>query len=105
MIRSQGVPASLLLEVGQALSCENRLSLLIALAEGDATVSELVGHTGTTQPNVSNHLAVLRSVGLVASQRSGRTVRYELASPEVGNLVKALIAVAKDKDGELTTRT
>ena len=92
-----------MLEVGRALSCENRLSLLMALAEGEATVSELVSYTGATQPNVSNHLAVLRSVGLVASQRSGRAVRYELASPEVGNLVKALMAVAQD--GELTART
>ncbi|NEA37335.1 helix-turn-helix transcriptional regulator [Streptomyces sp. SID13031] len=93
----------LMLEVGRALSCENRLSLLTALADGEATVTELVSHTGSTQPNVSNHLAVLRSVGLVASQRSGRTVRYELASPEVGNLVKALVAVAQD--GELAART
>jgi DNA-binding transcriptional ArsR family regulator len=98
MIRSQAVPASLMLEVGRALSCENRLSLLMALADGEATVGELVDYTGTTQPNVSNHLAVLRSVGLVASQRSGRTVRYELASPEVGTLVKALMAVAKDRE-------
>ncbi|MDX6262676.1 MAG: hypothetical protein QOH84_4364 [Kribbellaceae bacterium] len=87
-----------MLEVGRALSCENRLSLLMALADGEATVGELVDYTGTTQPNVSNHLAVLRSVGLVASQRSGRTVRYELASPEVGTLVKALMAVAKDRE-------
>jgi DNA-binding transcriptional ArsR family regulator len=103
MMRSQAVSPALMLEVGRALSCENRLSLLMALTEGEATVSELVDYTGTTQPNVSNHLAVLRSVGLVASERSGRTVRYELASPEVGNLVKALMAVAKD--GELTDRT
>lgn len=83
-----------MLEVGRALSCETRLSLLLALAEGEATVTELVDHTGASQPNVSNHLAVLRSVGLVASQRSGRAVRYDLASPEVGELVKALVAFA-----------
>ena len=95
-MQGHGVPAPLLLEVGRALSCEVRLSRVMALADGEATVSQLVDHTGTTQPNVSNHLAVLRSVGLVASQRDGRTVHYELASPEVGDLVKALVAVAAE---------
>jgi DNA-binding transcriptional ArsR family regulator len=88
-----------MLEVGRALSCEVRLSLLMALADSEATVGQLVDHTGTTQPNVSNHLAVLRSVGLVASRRDGRAVRYELASPQVGDLVKALVAVASEPSG------
>lgn len=82
-----------MLEVGRALSCENRLSLLVALAEGEATVGELVRHTGTTQPNVSNHLALLRAAGLVTCQRSGRTAHYELASHRVRDLIQALVAV------------
>lgn len=82
-----------MLEVGRALSCEVRLSLLTTLARRPATVGELVEHTGTTQPNVSNHLAVLRSAGLVAAQRDGRRVQYELASDEVATLVRALVAV------------
>jgi DNA-binding transcriptional ArsR family regulator len=81
-----------MLEIGRALSCQNRLSLLVALAQGGATVGELVRFTGTSQPNVSNHLALLRSAGLVTSHRSGRTAHYELASPEVRDLVQALLA-------------
>ncbi|GAA1610960.1 hypothetical protein GCM10009742_72080 [Kribbella karoonensis] len=83
-----------MLAVGQALSCKVRLSLLLQLAVDGATVSELVQHTGTSQSNVSNHLGMLREVGLVSSQRNGRTVRYELASAEVGALIRALVAVA-----------
>jgi DNA-binding transcriptional ArsR family regulator len=85
-----------MLEIGRALGCEVRLSLLLALAEGAATVTELVRYTGTTQPNVSNHLAVLRSARLVSARRDGRTAHYELASSEVGDLVHALATMARD---------
>jgi DNA-binding transcriptional ArsR family regulator len=81
-----------MLEVGRALSCETRLSLLTALARDGATVTELVRQTGASQPNVSNHLALLRAAGLVTGERNGRTARYELASSEVRNLVQALLA-------------
>ena len=38
---------------------------------------------GASQPNVSQHLAVLRSAGLVEAERDGREVRYRLADPDV----------------------
>ena len=36
-----------------------------------------------SQPNVSQHLAVLRAAGLVEAERDGREVRYRLADPDV----------------------
>jgi DNA-binding transcriptional ArsR family regulator len=83
-----------LAELGRALSCRVRLGLLSALAEGDSTVGELIGRTGATQSNVSNHLAVLRSAGLVTFERDGRLVRYALASPDAAALVRTLTALA-----------
>lgn len=89
-----------LFDIGKALSCRLRLALLHALAAGDASVGELVASTGSTQPNVSNHLAVLRDAGLVAADRNGRVMRYRLASPKVGDLVIALGAVTDDQRRE-----
>ncbi len=84
-----------LFDVGKALSCRIRLALLHTLVEGDASVGELVASTGASQPNVSNHLAVLRDAGLVTADRAGRVVRYRLASPRVRALVEALGAVTE----------
>ena len=84
-------------DIGKALSCRIRLALLHALATGDASVGDLVASSGSTQSNVSNHLAVLREAGLVAADREGRVVRYRLASPRVRNLVEALGAVTDDR--------
>src|ERR1044072_9197051 len=87
-------PDDRLLAIGRALSCQVRLAVLRALAEADASVGELTSRTGVTQPNMSNHLAVLRSAGLVPSRRLGRVVRYQLPSPEAADLVSSLIRLA-----------
>jgi DNA-binding transcriptional ArsR family regulator len=83
-----------LFAIGRALGCSVRLAVLQALSEGEASVSELVGRTGAGQPNMSNHLAVLRAAGLVTYRREGRVVRYQLASPEAEGLVHNLTALA-----------
>ena len=45
--------------------------------------SRLATAIGATQPNVSQHLAVLRASGIVEAERDGREVRYRLADPDV----------------------
>jgi DNA-binding transcriptional ArsR family regulator len=63
----------------KALSDPSRLRLLNALRGGPRTVTELVDETRLGQTNVSKHLAVLRSVQLVVSQRMGLFVYYAIA--------------------------
>lgn len=50
----------------------NRLRIVRRLAEGDATVTELVDHVGLSQPLVSWHLTRLRATGIVETRRQGR---------------------------------
>ena len=65
----------------------SRLSILDALLNGPRTVSEIVGATGLTQSNVSNHLGCLRDCGLVIAKQKGRFVHYELSDERVGRLL------------------
>lgn len=67
----------------RALSDEGRLRLLLSLRQGPASVSELVDATGLSQPSVSKHLAVLREVGIVASQREGTQVLNRIRDESV----------------------
>ncbi len=80
--------------IAWALSDPVRLMVMQVLMGGAATVSELVSATGASQPNVSNHLRVLRERGLVESERRGRRVVYEIPDVSVARLVEALTAVA-----------
>jgi len=56
----------------KVLADANRLRILRRLADGPATVTELVDAVGLSQPLVSWHVARLREVGLVSARRMGR---------------------------------
>ena len=58
--------------VHKALADVNRLRIVRRLAQGEASVSELIDHVGLSQPLVSWHLARLRLAGLVETRRAGR---------------------------------
>ncbi|MEO5941439.1 MAG: metalloregulator ArsR/SmtB family transcription factor [Candidatus Limnocylindrales bacterium] len=69
--------------VGRALADPKRLCVLESLAAGEVSVSDLSTRVGCQVPNMSQHLAVLRSAGLVQSRRDGSTVFYRLADARV----------------------
>lgn len=70
-------------EVLKTLASPRRLEILHALARGPMEVGRLAERIGATQPNVSQHLSVLRLAGIVDAERDGREVRYRLADPDV----------------------
>jgi DNA-binding transcriptional ArsR family regulator len=70
-------------EVLKTLASPRRLEILHALAAGPIEVGRLASQIDASQPNVSQHLAVLRSAGIVDAERVGREVRYRLADPDV----------------------
>jgi len=70
-------------EVLRTLANPRRLEILHRLADGPCEVGRLAGELGLSQPNVSQHLAVLRASGLVDADRDGREVRYRLTDPDV----------------------
>ena len=69
--------------VGRAFADPKRLCVLETLAAGELSVSDLSTTVGCQVPNMSQHLAVLRSAGLVQSRREGSTVYYRLADVRV----------------------
>lgn len=58
--------------IHKTLADVNRLRIVRRLAEGEATVTELIDHVGLSQPLVSWHLGKLRLAGLVETRRAGR---------------------------------
>lgn len=70
----------------KALGEPARLRILYALRSGPRTVTELVEVTELGQTNVSKHLALLRSVGLVVRRRAGSFVSYAIADDRLYTL-------------------
>lgn len=63
------------------LSHRTRLRIVLALAQGPATVSEVCDHLEISQSNASHHLAILRNTGLVRDEREGQFVVYRINVP------------------------
>ena len=91
----QPVPLALVRRRLDALAHPVRQELARTLARGSHTTGELAAARNLSAPEVSRHLRVLRTAGLVTATRCGRYVRYELdraACARVGaDLVAALL--------------
>ena len=70
-------------DVLKVLANARRLEILHELAKGPCEVGRLAQALGMSQPNLSQHLAVMRTAGVVDAERGGREVRYRLADPDV----------------------
>jgi DNA-binding transcriptional ArsR family regulator len=55
-----------------ALADPTRRGIVLHLARGEATVSELVGCFSLTQPTISSHLKVLESAGLISRRKEAQ---------------------------------
>ncbi len=66
----------------KALSDEKRLRILLHLKKrGEECVCKIAKSLGESQPNISRHLFILRSAGLVKTRREGTLIFYSLDVP------------------------
>jgi len=81
-------------EICKTLADPKRLMILHALRDGEMSVGQIVSRLGLPQANVSQHLAIMRERGIVATRREGTSIYYRLASPKIGeacDLVQQLL--------------
>jgi ArsR family transcriptional regulator len=98
--------ANLQAEVLRALAQPRRLQILHRLAEGPVEVRILAAELGMSQPNASQHLAVMRTAGVVEAERHGRAVRYRISDPDViaaCTLMRGVLERRFDRLAGLTT--
>lgn len=77
----------------RAIAHEVRLAILCHLADGPMNVGDLVAATGTSQSNLSQHLAKMRMLNIVTPERRGMQVYYRLADPGFKRIIKALQSI------------
>jgi DNA-binding transcriptional ArsR family regulator len=97
MLTLDGSVADLEARAGEAarllrlLAHEKRLLVLCLLAgAGELNVGEMVQAVGLSQSALSQHLALLREDGLVATRREAQTIYYRLADPKAAELLAVL---------------
>ena len=99
-ITSEGVPRDELYALHasfcQALSDPKRLLIVSALRDGERSVGELCQLIGARQSNVSQHLALMRHLGVVETRRAEGNILYRLSDPRIAEAVELLRAVQAD---------
>lgn len=86
-------------EVFKALSNPNRLLIVDALAKGERCVADLTALVGLDMSTVSNHLSVLRNVGILTDDRRGTQVFYALRKPCLLNIFCCLDEFHAEDEG------
>jgi rhodanese-related sulfurtransferase/predicted transcriptional regulator len=87
--------------MGKAFGSPRRLELLDLLAQGPRTVDQLAKASKQSVANASQHLQALHAAGLVARERDGTKVRYELAGDDVLHLWLALRDTSAERLAEV----
>ena len=93
-------------EICKTLAQPKRLMLVHVLRAGEKSVGQLASDLGISQPNISQHLSILRKRGVVVTRREGTMIYYRLASPRIGeacDLVRGFLTEQLEKDGELAS--
>lgn len=78
-------------ETMQALSTPSRVRILARLRESPCSVGELAAAIQMEQSAVSHQLRLLRHLGLVLGERSGRLTIYSLHDEHVGTLLEEAV--------------
>ena len=66
----------------KVLSNPDRLMILCQLSKGELCVGEIEAQLGIVQPTLSQQLTVLRDEELVTTRRDGKSIYYQIASPQ-----------------------
>ena len=70
-------------ELCKVFSNSTRLEILNLLGDKELSVTELIEKTKLSQANISQHLSIMKSKGIVISDRKGKNIYYRLINPKI----------------------
>lgn len=71
----------------KAMSHPLRLKILCTLGDEEVSVQHIVDHVGTSQSNISQHLAILRDKGILAARKDANRVYYRVGDARTLRLI------------------
>lgn len=74
----------------KAIAHPLRLKILCVLGAKEVSVQEIVADVGTTQSNISQHLAILRDKGVLSTRKDANRVYYRIDNPRTLKLVEMM---------------
>ncbi len=79
------------IRVFKALSCKTRFKIILQLInKNECNVNTIAEELNLPQPNISQHLATLKSAGIIEGFRKGNQIYYKLVNKQTKKIVKSL---------------
>jgi len=81
----------------KAIFNPKRLAIIDALRDNKMNVNDLSERLKTSQSNISQHLAILKSKSLVVSVKEGSNTYYSISNPKILKAYDLVSEIVKDK--------
>ena len=94
-------------EVCKVFSNSTRLEILNLLRDEEMSVTELIEKTKLSQANISQHLSIMKSKGIVISDRKGKNIYYKLSNPKIVkafDIIREVLAEKLKENGKIVKR-
>jgi len=91
-------------EMCKVFSNSTRLEILNLLGNKELSVTELTEKTKLGQANISQHLSIMKSKGIVTSDRKGKNIYYRLTNPKIikaFNIIREVLAEELKRKGKM----
>ncbi len=80
-----------LLEIFKALSCKPRFDMVVGLIkQHECNVTKMAEKLNIPQPNVSQHLTILKNAGIIEGFRKGNQICYKVTNEQVKKIIASL---------------
>ena len=86
--------------VFKALADPTRREIVALLRRGPKTSGEIAAHFSSAWATISRHLAILRDADIIAAERNGNSISYELNTTVLQDLISHIFDWTK-KDGKI----
>ena len=91
-------------EMCKVFSNPTRLEILNLLRDKELSVTDLIKKTKLSQANISQHLSIMKSKGIVESNRKGKNIYYKLTNPKIikaFNIIREVLTERLKKNGKI----
>ena len=94
-------------DVCKIFSNAKRLEIINMLRDRELSAGELLEQTGLSKANLSQHMAVLKSKGVIITRKEGINIYYCIANPKIiqaCNLMKEVLLEQLEEKGKMASR-
>ncbi len=84
----------------KAIAHPTRLHLLHMMYNECPCVRDMESEVGVSQPNISQHLSLMRNIGIVSSEREGNQMCYKIENQTVRNILQLMLKKERRNNNE-----